>query len=304
MSFGFSIGDIIQLIELTTDAYTGWKDACGSYAHITDDLFALRTLLTRIQTEVDAPHSLFSANKDDLQSWEPLSRSCHGVVTELAGIVSKYRSLSTNRAKNWDRIRLGNKNLDGLNTRLLKRIESVSAFATVMGISSQGRVENVLFPALLRKMDGIAAEMRRGSASICTMTTYEGDDKGWWRDFRREMVRENVRSRDLHRYKDALKMYAVRLHNEGMLDEEGGVVDEAGDFDNKGYISEDKTPSVDVVATQLDEPGNEEGANDAPESEECAYKSFKMKTAPRQSVAKGGKPEDNPPKEPSDSSGK
>ncbi|KAJ4344632.1 uncharacterized protein N0V89_012376 [Didymosphaeria variabile] len=220
MSFDFSIGDIIKLIELTTRTYTDWKNACGTYATITDNLAALCALLVRIEVEVHTPNSLFSKNKDDLQHWETLSEGCYDVVAELTYVLNKYRSLSTSRARNWDRIRLGNKSIDGLNTRLLMRIESVSAFATVVGVSSQGRVENVIFPELLRRMDGIAAEIRKGTSSIGTLTTYENDDKTVWKEFRREMIRADVRSRDIHRYKVSLKTYLLRLKHEGLLDEE------------------------------------------------------------------------------------
>lgn len=124
MSFGFSIGDIVKLIELTTRTYASWKHACGTYATITHNLNALCTLLVRIDAEVQSPVSLISNNGNDLQHWESLSESCYDVVTELADILNKYRSLSTSRAKNWERIRLGNKDIAGLNSRLLIKIDS------------------------------------------------------------------------------------------------------------------------------------------------------------------------------------
>lgn len=158
-----------------------------------------------------------------------MSKGYHAVVAELAKILNKYRSLSTSRAKNWDMIRLGNKDLDALNIRLLKKIESVSAFATVMGISSLGRMENSVFPEMLRRMDDIAAEMRRGNGSICTLTTYDNDDKTVWKEFRRDLIRANVKSRDIHRYKDALKTYILRLQNRGLLDEENKFEDHSAD---------------------------------------------------------------------------
>lgn len=67
MSFGFSIGDIIKLVELTTKTYNGWKNACGTYASVTDDLAVLRTLLLRVEAEAQAPKGLFASNPDDLR---------------------------------------------------------------------------------------------------------------------------------------------------------------------------------------------------------------------------------------------
>lgn len=220
MSFGFSIGDIIKLVELTTQTYNGWKNACGTYATVTDDLAILRTLLSRMEAEARTPNSLFSSNDVDLQHWRSLSKDCHKVIKDLASILNKYKSLSTSRAKNWDRIRLDNKKLAGLEARLSRKIEGITAFTAVIGISSQGRVENGKFPELQRKVDMIAAEMRRGNRSICTISTYDDDDKTVWREFRGEMIRAGFKSGDIHKYKVPLKTYLLRLQRKGLLDEE------------------------------------------------------------------------------------
>jgi hypothetical protein len=67
MSFGFSVGDLIALTQLTTRTCSGWKNACGDYAGITCDLAVLQTLLARMETEAKTPNSLFARNADDLK---------------------------------------------------------------------------------------------------------------------------------------------------------------------------------------------------------------------------------------------
>lgn len=220
MSFGFSIGDIIKLVELTTQTYNGWKNACGTYATVTNDLAVLRMLLSRMEAEAKTPNSLFSSNDVDLQHWKSLYEDCYKVIKDLASILDKYKSLSKSRAKNWDRIRLDNKKLARLEARLSRKIEGITAFTVVIGISSQGRVENVEFPELQRKVDMIAAEMRRGNRSICTISTYDDDDKIVWKEFQREMIRADVKIGYIHKYKVALKTCLLRLQREGSLDEE------------------------------------------------------------------------------------
>jgi hypothetical protein len=221
MSFGFSISDIIALTKLVTRTYDGWKKACGEYTGITHDLGVLGMLLMRVEAEAKAPTSLFAHNPDDIRGWKTLSKSCQTLVAELAEVLNKYKSLGTSRRRNWDKIRLGNKNLDGLSQQLIKQIASISAFVSVLGISSQGRVENEVFPELLQRMDHIAAQIRAGNASSSTaLTTYDNDDKAVWREFRRDMISVGIRSRDIHRYSAALKTYLARLQREGLLDEE------------------------------------------------------------------------------------
>jgi hypothetical protein len=221
MSFGFSVGDIITLTQLTTRIYNGWKNACGEYGDITSNLAVLRTLLMRIEAEAQAPNSLIARDAEDFGGWKTLYESCHTLVVELEEVLDKYKSLSTNRRKNWDRIRLGNRNLDGLNKRLVGKTTSLSAYISVLGISSQGRVENEIFPELLQKIDHMATQMRRRNSSIrSTLTTYEGDDKAVWREFRRELIGTGIRSREIHKYSAALKTYLSRLQRDGLLDEE------------------------------------------------------------------------------------
>ena len=221
MSFGFSIGDIITVTQLTTRTYNGWKNACGKYSDITGNLAVLQTLLIRTEAEAQAPNSLISRNAEDFGGWKTLYKSCHTLVVELEEVLDKYKSLGTNRRKNWDRIRLGNRNLDDLSKRLVGKTASLSAYISVLGISSQGRVENEVFPELLQKIDHMATQMRRGNSSIGTvLTTYDNDDKAVWREFRRELINTGIRSREIHKYSAALKTYLSRLQRDGLLDEE------------------------------------------------------------------------------------
>jgi hypothetical protein len=221
MSFGISISDIITLTQLTTRTYNGWKKACGEYAIITSDLAVLQTLLMRVEAEAETPNSLFARNPDDLKGWKTLNKSCRSLVTELEEVINKYKSLGTSRRRTWDRIRMGNKNLDSLSRQLVRQTAGLSAFVSVLGMSSQGRVENEVFPELLQRMDHIAAQIRNGNASNSTaLTTYDNDDKAVWREFRRDMIGAGIRSSDIHKYSAALKTYLSRLQREGLLDED------------------------------------------------------------------------------------
>ena len=221
MSFGFLVSDIITLTQLTTRTYNSWKNACGEYGDITINLAVLQTLLMRIKAEAQAPNSLIARNAEDFGGWQTLYKSCSTLVIELEEVLDKYKSLGTSRRKNWDRIRLGNRNLDGLSKRLVRKTASLSAYISVLGISSQGRVENEVFPELLQKIDHIATQMRKGNSSISsTLATYEDDNKEVWREFRKELIGTGIRSREIHKCSAALKTYLSRLQRDGLLDEE------------------------------------------------------------------------------------
>jgi len=234
MSFGFSIGDIIKLVELTASAYSKWKNACGSYTSITRDLSVLQTILQRIEGEAKLPDSLFSRHPEDFKGWRSLVTSCEDVVTELADIVGKYKSLGSGKQKTWDRIRMANQDINAIHSRLVKATTSLNALVAVTGIGSLGRiegsqqrvegsfdrVENEVLPELLQKMDKLAEQMRKGNAtSVTALTTYSDDDKSIWKEFRRDLINAGIRSRDIHRHSPALRTYLARLQREGLLDE-------------------------------------------------------------------------------------
>jgi hypothetical protein len=92
---------------------------------------------------------------------------------------------------------------------------------SVLGISSQARIENDILPQLLGKVKDIAAQMRDGSGSVSSrFTSYSDDDKAIWRDFRRDLIASGFRSDDLRKYSAALKTYLGQLQRQGLLDED------------------------------------------------------------------------------------
>lgn len=221
MSFGFSVSDVILLIELTSRAVDSWNSACGRYAKVTADLTDLENLLKQIEREAEAPDSLLVQNAIDAKGWKHLFKSCRTTVTRLEDIINKYKSLGTDRRKNWDRIRMGNENLESLNIELIKRITSLSAFVSVLGLRSQRRVENEILPELIQRIDHLALLSRKGGATISTAwTEYEDDDKGFWREFRRELRHGGFSGSVIHQHRAALQTYLAKLQREGKLDEE------------------------------------------------------------------------------------
>ncbi|KAI9792107.1 MAG: hypothetical protein M1816_003089 [Peltula sp. TS41687] len=221
MSFGFSISDVLTLVQLTSRTYNGWKNACGEYTQITRELATLDMILVRVEAEAKAPTSLLTRDAEDLRHWDQLSNDCRSAVAELDKILQKYKSLGTSHRRNWDRIRMGNKNLDELRRRLAASTTAISAFLNVLGMSSQGRVENEVFPELLRRVNELAVQMRAGKSSIrSSLTAYDDDDKEVWREFRRDLINGGFRSAAIRKYSAALKTYIGQLHRNGLLDEE------------------------------------------------------------------------------------
>ncbi|KAI9705804.1 MAG: hypothetical protein M1820_005052 [Bogoriella megaspora] len=233
MSFGFSVSDVFALSQLVHRTYTGWRDACGQYAFFTNDLESLDAILARVENEARSSSSIFKRDPEDLKGWNKVSKGCSTIVSDLEGILIRYDRLSKGRnmnsrrrnwdyiQQNWDKLRFSSHNFEDLHRRLVKTTTAIGAYVSVLGITSQSRVENGVLPEILRKIDDIAAQLRRGNSTICSsMTTYSNDNKEVWREFRKDLISSGFRSSAIHQYSSALKTYLYRLQRNGMLDED------------------------------------------------------------------------------------
>ena len=227
MSFGFSVSDITSLIQLTTRTYQGWKKACGEYAEVTHDLKNLNIILSQVADEIKAPTSLLLHHDHDLSHLQDIKTNCRQLVTQLKAIVTKYDGIVISRRNNWDRIRFGQKNLDGIRTKLGLQISTLGTYLDVIGVSAMGRMDKKLdkLPEalkvdMLKVVDRLAGEIRAGRREGSIMTTYEDDEKEVWRQFRRELISEGFSSENLKKTKGLLRKYVKRMAEAGLLDEE------------------------------------------------------------------------------------
>lgn len=235
MSFGFSPSDVLALIKIVTNTYQGWKKACGEYSDITYALDGLLNVLERIQIEATKAGSILCRNAGDQKDLKDILAGCEATVSELDGIVNKYKSLGElgrSREKNWDRLRFGVKNLDDLRAKLTQHMSTIGAYLDIVGLGALTRIEINLdgIPRQIQhSVDFLAAEIRAGRREGSIMTTYTDDDKDVWRQFRREMISDGVRSSKIHKYKPRIKRYLQVLAESGQLDEEvpSDVVEDA-----------------------------------------------------------------------------
>ena len=258
MSFGFSVSDITSLIQLTADTYRGWRDACGEYATVTGELENLEIILLRVESEVKTSSSLLHKHHAQLQS---VTTNCARVIKRLNKVLSKYKSLGTNRQKNWERIRLSNENLSDLRDKLVAQITALNAFLDVVGIGSLGRMENVVLPGMVETIDKLAAEIRAGRREGSVMTTFEDDEKHIWRQFRRELISEGFSSAKLKRASPFLRAYLQELSDAGQLDEE--VPEKVEDPVSKGgSISEQASKTNNQPPESYERPSVESECSD------------------------------------------
>ncbi|KAK3697715.1 hypothetical protein LTR37_017297 [Vermiconidia calcicola] len=223
MSFGFSPSDIVTLISLTSKAYRGWKHACGEYSEITGSLDSLSIVLQRIEREASKPGSVLKRTAQDMQDLGDVLANCEPTIRELHSIVVRYKSMGSSRQKNWDRLQLGFKNLGDLKSKLTQHVTLVSAYLDVVGLGMLGKIErdvSALPQQILNTVNGLVAEIRAGRREGSVMTTYEDDEKDVWRQFRRELIGDGMRSSMIHKYKPLIRKYLRERAERGDLEEQ------------------------------------------------------------------------------------
>ncbi|KAF8854259.1 hypothetical protein BDZ45DRAFT_557340, partial [Acephala macrosclerotiorum] len=235
MSFGYSIGDGIALVQLAYRVLQGARQACGEHDDLTREVSSLHKVLERLQRELANPESLLNRANDDRRSeLDEHGRGCESVLRVMDAIVTKYNKLTDKNGKGtakrlWQKVKFGNgemRDLAEIRIKLSTYTAAINMSLNLCSLGSQGRVEKELndvgvklggsLDGIRVKIDWIAANMTARSGDGIVWTLYENDDREFWRQLRRELVKEGYHSSVLHRHKGLLKSYVAELGQRGV----------------------------------------------------------------------------------------
>ena len=259
MSFGFSPNDIISLLNIAHKAYRGWKASCGEYADVTSALDGLLVVLERIQAEAKKDECILARTESERNDLKDILSNCKPTLRELHSIVTRYHSLGTSREKNWDKLRFGVKNLSDLRAKLNQHVTLLTAYLETVGLGALGRIERdvqAIPDRMQNTIEALAAEIRAGRREGSVMTTYDDDEKEVWRQFRRELIGEGMRSSVIHRFKPVIKKHLRELADNGLLEEQPHSDQQSNIDQNEDHQRPEKCSS----AQYSDKSGNTQPA--------------------------------------------
>jgi len=260
MSFGYSVGDFLALTQLAWKVVQSSRKACGAHDDLTREVTSLHLVLHRLQLEVSKPESLIN-RKDDNRRKElaVLSRDCNRVLRVLSQILEKYNALSDEErsfTKLWQRIRFGNGEMQDL-TEIRQKISTytsaITLFLNLLLIGSQGRVERYMdsqggeLKGMRDSLNWITASLQAKTREGSVLTSYAEDDKTFWKDFRRELIKEGFSSAVLSRHKAVIKEYVMELGSRGALDD-------LQHNDEEAFIQAESSMSPSLSLSALDQP--------------------------------------------------
>ena len=235
MSFGYSIGDIVSLVQLAWKTVQNSRKACGEHDEFTREASSLHVVIQSLEKESSKPDSPINHPEDTYK--EELWRIVGGCSKVLTGVnrgLEKYNTLSqkeTSAKKLLQEVVFGNGEMPDmrhLREQMTYYNTCLSLFLNMISIGSIGRVDRQMKKAggeieeILIAVNGIRARARLSLISNrdSILTTYEDDDKAVWKEFRKELYQEGFSSAIIEKHKTLIKAYIRELADRGLLDDE------------------------------------------------------------------------------------
>jgi hypothetical protein len=118
MSFGYGVGDIINVTTLAWKVYKSCKEAPESFKNIAFDVVSLHAVLKEVE-ETEFAQPLSPTRQERLKT---VGDGCYHVLGDLDSLVKKYHSLGTQSKRTWDRMGWGTVDIAELRARLTVQI--------------------------------------------------------------------------------------------------------------------------------------------------------------------------------------
>ncbi|KAL2073606.1 hypothetical protein VTL71DRAFT_10932 [Oculimacula yallundae] len=291
MSFGFSIGDLILLTDIARQTLDNARKACGAHDGLTREVNSLLIVLRRLQVEISKPDSILNNTSDNRRNeLGTIARDCRRVLNVLSRVLEKYNALSDEKrsvTKLWKQVRFGNGEMQDvakMRSAVATYTQVITMFLNLLAMGELGEIGRYMeshgeeLRDIKQSLHWVVATAQvRSGEEKSVLTTYTEDDKGVWREFRRELIREGFSSETLRKYKKTIQSYVLELGKRGALDELEASVDlsnTSGPDDNtvpasssglsdvprdKGAPSTDVTMPEDDCCIEAEEPYATEG---------------------------------------------
>ena len=124
MSFGFGVGDIIQIGEICWKVYKRCSESPGVYKQLAGEVSSLNSVLKETE-ELVRQQTLSKRQRDRLL---PCQESCLTLLKELDDLITRYESLGTKSQRVFDRMGMANQDVHDIRQRLITNVSMLNAF--------------------------------------------------------------------------------------------------------------------------------------------------------------------------------
>ncbi|KAJ7637015.1 hypothetical protein FB45DRAFT_453441 [Roridomyces roridus] len=181
MSFGFGLGDIALVTQLTWKLYKGCKDSPRDFQALTNELGSLNAVLGETRDYVEEYGDELPEHR--IERLNRLLDTCRGPLEDLEALLRKYNGLATQSQRTWDRMRFGMKDLSDVRQKLISSTTLLTSFNSALLNSSTARIEK----RLNKFITEVQAGMREGSVISSTDVASTIESPEVWAEVRREL---------------------------------------------------------------------------------------------------------------------
>ena len=120
------LGGLLSVSALAWKTYKACKESSDEFKAISTEVSSLHIVLKEIEENLQQSKLRPDGGAEILR----LGRGCSDVLRDLEALLSKYKSLSTQSQRTWDRMRFGWEDINALRVRLVSNITLLTAFNT------------------------------------------------------------------------------------------------------------------------------------------------------------------------------
>ena len=185
------------------------KNASADFEEVAREVISLHCAVKEIEEEAANPDSILSRSGDRKKTeLANILNHCGTALSQLEGLLQKYKSLGTKHKKKWDTIRLSSEGLADARSKITFHTSTINLFMATMGAGSLGRIE--------KKLDEIADDVRGGLRSDLSPETFSTDAR-WWL-LQQELVTSGFEKENVATHKDWIQQRFGELigHDEGI----------------------------------------------------------------------------------------
>lgn len=246
MSFGFSVSDVLQPARFAQVNNRNCRNACAGYVEISREVRSLHSVLRTLRYEAQREDSIIlKQGKSITTGLVTTPDGCKRLLRDIDDVLSSHEGLNPESGASsagktlWHGYRFGSKmeDLVTIRSKTIVYTSTISVVLDTMQLKATGRIESKIddgfakvtdvlkdnFGAMRKSIFQIATQARAAQRSgpvlsSTSLSTFAGNDKEVWRDFRRELLAQGFQSRTLHEHKEALLAYILKLNQSRILD--------------------------------------------------------------------------------------
>lgn len=223
MSFGFSVGDFLDVLRIARSVYQACKDGPKEYREIASEAKSIQFVLNCLCEDAKNPNSLLNAKgvdrKDELME---LVNNCKTTMEIFQVLVDK-RSVLKDDSKGgvkriWHAYRTGNANLDSVRGKFTLHANCIQCFLHSLEGPSLVRIEQKINDIYARMLQDDAKEDAKSSISyrsttsmVSVLSQIDTNEEDAWALIKKELLAENISMVQLMTHKDTIIEYVKSL---------------------------------------------------------------------------------------------